>query len=564
MPQGLEAVFIRVFYNSQELSQNFEELKYSASEEEDDQLILTVRSDNRTIVDEPQYQEGAILQVSWGYIGSTQIARRKIKIMDIEWSFDKNNITGNIIGCELGANIKYGSSDKVYRNTSLLGVTKEIADKYGLKAKTEIPGKEDESFTNPKSSEQALENLINLGESISIPGGVGQYLSAPKVKVDISKDLVENLRKQAENRREIDSIAKLMYGVTYQQIVEQKDAGQAINLTSIQREIQMRRFFSDMNKYPFIAQGNKTDKQLLTELGMKENGGPFFAETRDDEIIVRRRDWNKKPYCTYEYGGTNGDLLDYKTEPKDRGRKQSSRNMTFGSWDPFNKRYFEGNSNNVNDPTRATISKYQKLFDNYRELVKKFPNAIVGFRYGPKELGSNKSFLSSNIVGTAAISDETRVIKDIKIPIFAMDKLKVLEATVNQVEGITPNKKVVDPNNDSIADAYQNSSNLRNQSDIKRNPSTAVAYGDVGLWPGEIITITGVGRKYSGNHYITKVDHMVNCSAGYLVNIEMARKGTNIISDPNTDISAAEVGKVVNKEMGPAQPNGGTRTINIK
>jgi hypothetical protein len=446
----------------------------------------------------------------------------------------------------------------------MVGIAAKIAEKYGLKPKVEIPGREDSSFTNPKSSEQALENLLNLGEHITMQGGIGNYLPSMKVKVDITKELTQTLKEAAEHKREIDSVSKTIYGVTYQELVDQHKAGGAIDLNQVKRQIQIARYLADMNKYPFIAQGNKTDRQMLTEIGMKEPGGPFLAETRDDELIIRRRDWNKKPYRSYEYGGTDGDLVDYKTDPKDRNRKQNSRNMTFGSWDAENKRYMEGNSNNVNDTTRAGIAKFQKLFDNYKELVKKFPNAIVGFRDIGKEVGSNKRQFSSNILGTSAISDETRVLKELRVPIYAMDKLKVLEGTINELKGIAPNKKIVDPNNDSIEDAYNQSSNLRNQADVKRNPITATMWGDVGLWPGEIITILGVGKKYSGNHYITKADHVVNCGSGYMVSVDMARKGVNIISDPNTDISTKELGKNLNTEIGPNAGTPGTRTINLK
>lgn len=563
MAQGLTAPFIRVFYNSKELTQNFEDLKYTASEEDDDQCILTVRSDDRSVADRPEYQEGAVLQVTWGFIGTGQVAIRKIKIMDVNWDFDKSNITGEVVGCELGVSLKYSSSDTVYRNTSMVGVAREMAEKHGLDPKVVVPGREDTQFTNPKGSEEALSNLINLGERITMPGGVGKYLPAPKVMTTIDKDTTDWLKKQAENRREVDSVAKLIYGVTYQDIVDQKNAGGAINLLQVQRQIQLRRYLADMKTHPFVAQGNKTDKQLLTELGMKETGGPFIPETRDGDLIIRRRDWNKKPYRSYEYGGADGELLNYKSDPKDRNRKQAARNMTFGSWDPGSKTYMEGNSNAVNDTTRATLAKYEKLFDNYKELVKKFPNAIVGFRDITKELGSNKGSVSSNILGTAAISDETRVVKEIRVPIYAIDKLKVLENTVNQLKGISPNKKIVDPNNDGIEDAYQQASNLRNQADMKRNPITALVYGDVGLWPGEILTIFGVGKKYSGNHYITGVDHVVNMS-GYFVNISMARKGNNIASNPDTDISTKELGKTVNTEMGPNQSGGKTKTINLK
>lgn len=237
--------------------------------------------------------------------------------------------------------------------------------------------------------------------------------------------------------------------------------------------------------------------------------------------------------------------------------------MTFGAWDPATKTYMEGNTNAVNDTTRAALSKYEKLFENYKEVVKKFPNAIVGFRGVTKELGSNKGAVSSNILGTAAISDETRVIKDLRVPIYTFDKLKVLEATVNQLKGMIPNKKVVDANNDGIEDAYQQASNLRNQSDIKSNPITAIVYGDVGLWPGEILTILGVGKKNSGNHYITQADHVINAQ-GYFVNVHMARKGSNIAGNPDTGISTKELGKNVNTEMGPNQTGGRTKTINVK
>lgn len=564
MDYGLNSPFIRVFYNDLELSDKFEDLRYTASEEDDDQLLMTIRSDDRTISDKPYFQEGAVLQVTWGLIGTSQIARRKIKIIDIDWSYDKSNITGELQGCELGVDLKFAGSDTVHRNTSLVGMAKTIADKHGLKAKVEIPGREDTSFTNPKSSEEALSNLINLGERITMAGGTGKYLPAPKVRTTISPDIKKHMEDVAKNRREVDSIAKSIYGVTYQTLKEQSEAGGAINLRQIQREIQLRRYLADMKTYPFVAQGNRTDKQMLNELGMKESGGPFFAETRDDEIIIRRRDWTKKPYIAYEYGGPLGNLLDYRTDPKDRHRKQSSRNMTFGAWDPLNKKYFEGNTNAVNDASRATLSKYEKLFDNYKELIKKYPDAIVGFRNITKELGSNRRALSGNILGTSAISDETRVIKDLRVPIFALDKLKVLEGTINQLKGITPNKKIVDPNNDSIEDAYQHASNLRNQSELKRNPITATVYGDVGLWPGEIITITGVGIKYSGNHYITQVDHFIDSSRGYVVQLQLARKGNNIPSNPNTDISTKELGKNQNTQSGNNQADGGKKTINLK
>jgi hypothetical protein len=89
-------------------------------------------------------------------------------------------------------------------------------------------------------------------------------------------------------------------------------------------------------------------------------------------------------------------------------------------------------------------------------------------------------------------------------------------------------------------------------------------WGDVGLWPGEIITILGVGKKYSGNHYITKADHVVNCGSGYIVSLEMARKGANIISDPNTDISTKELGKNLNTQTGPDGGAPATRIVNLK
>lgn len=539
----VDGIMVRIYYGTEEILDAIDNFRYSASEEDSDECTFTIKSGNREVVDLPQYQEKAELTVIWGYINTNETTKRIITIQDAPPTYEDGYVCIKITASEKGRNLKYASSDTIHKNTSLMGVTKTIADSHGLTPFIEIP-------TNPKSGKSAaienqsvesiLQNLDNLGEGNSLPLNQPYYKETPTI-VPIA-EATQLLKESMVRFREKDSLARSLYGKSFGELADPLTGRPSIQQINIVQKLR------DMKKYPAIPQANKTDAHILNELGMKEKGGPFIAETRDNNITVRRRDFNKKPYKTYEYGSGEGLLLHFEADSKNRGKRGSSLNLGFGAWDSLGKRYMEGNSNAFNDVAQATLAKYQDMLDNYRELVKKAPGLILGYQENPKEIGSNKKFLSSNIIGAgSAISDETRVKKILKVPIFAVDRLKVIEDNIKEITKISPNKKVVDANNDGIEDAFDQSSNLRNNSELNRNLFRATIVGDINLWPGQVITIIGVGKKYSGNFYIRSVDH--DLKSRYECSLELTRVGNNIRSHKD-QVSVEESGKDMNTQIG--------------
>ena len=541
-------IFVRAYYNNEELPDAIENLVYSASEEESDECTFTVKSSRIDCVDMPYYQDKAEITVIWGYTNTDVIAKRILTILDVAPTFEKGNVTLRVIASEKGRKLKFSSSDKVHSNTSLIGVAKEIADKHGLKAKIQVPSTD--AKTPKKENEnvdQILYNLRNLGEKITIPNNQ-PYFKRQFEEIEVTEDLVKLLKEDAIRKRQLDQVSKDLYGVPFSRLTERGPTG----LEDYRKKIVLYKV-AQMKKYPSVPQANKSDAQILSELGKKETGGPFFAETRDNDLIIKRRNYNQKPYKSYQYKGDEGNFIEFTVDSKNRGHKGGSTNVQFGSWDGLNKRWYEGNANTFNDVVADTLAKYQDMVDKYKDLDKKAPGLILGYKEFTKELGSNKSFISGNIIGTSALSDETRVKKDFKIPIFAIDKIKVLEGKIEALTKISPNKKLVDANNDGIDDAYQQASNIRNLAELNRNRFSAKIIGDTNLWPGMIITILGIGKKYSGNFYIREVEH--DLSKDYMVTLRLGRVGNNIKNGEDS-VSTEESGKKLNTQIGDGKSTG--------
>jgi hypothetical protein len=67
---------------------------------------------------------------------------------------------------------------------------------------------------------------------------------------------------------------------------------------------------------------------------------------------------------------------------------------------------------------------------------------------------------------------------------------------------------------------------------------------------GIIVTVLGVGKKHSGNYYVTKSTHVIEKGSGYELELEAAKHGHNIISNEDY-IQADQIGRDVNKQVGP-------------
>src|SRR5882757_4425826 len=92
MKDGLASPFVKFFYNGKELQDRVESFKYKESEEDDECCEVNFRYDDRNMPDQPQFQEGAIWTVIYGYIGGVISPVRTIYLQEIKWEYDDQNL----------------------------------------------------------------------------------------------------------------------------------------------------------------------------------------------------------------------------------------------------------------------------------------------------------------------------------------------------------------------------------------------------------------------------------------------------------------------------------------
>jgi len=132
-----------------------------------------------------------------------------------------------------------------------------------------------------------------------------------------------------------------------------------------------------------------------------------------------------------------------------------------------------------------------------------------------------------------------------------LDKKKALENTINFFKNPDSfNKPVTDPTHNNPSDAHTTAANWRDEANLKNNPGYIEAIGDPNIVKGKIITILGVGKKHSGNWYITKVEHLIGDGKSYMMRIDIVRQGSNIKVN-NSYAGTDQTNKVLNKQIGP-------------
>ena len=131
MKNGFGSPQVRIFTSSAEVSANVVDFSYKYSQEEDDVCQIRIRDKNVDLADRPEFQDGAILKVVWGYTGEDKKIR-KVCVRSIKASFTETEICLDLLCTDLSSRIKGNSSKKIHKGT-LLQIGSEIAKKNGLK-----------------------------------------------------------------------------------------------------------------------------------------------------------------------------------------------------------------------------------------------------------------------------------------------------------------------------------------------------------------------------------------------------------------------------------------------
>lgn len=544
LDNGFGAPFFRVLFGDKEISEYFSDFKYAYDEEDDDVCTLTLNSDVRETPDLPQFQEKAELKISWGFIQGEFIKTRKIYVQDLKWEYTKeDNVKGVLTCTEKAVSLKFSNSTEVYQNSGMLHVANNLAKQNGLKAYLDIStikGNQYDLQIKSRGSLETVETFLQRNNDYNAQKGLERINkeardNPQKNRVEIQKALDAFAKEYQQNKGQRQKTK--MFQDAYNDGAPIRNSGQSVP-----------GIVGSFKNYKNLPQANRTGKQFLSELGRREKGGPYIAETRDDELIIKKRNFNQAPYKSYTWGGPIGNLLEFQPMTKNWARKQHSVNQTFGGWNAMDKSFFRGNANAEANGDNPTLSKFIEMAKFYKGLSQAGQgDLIAGFRK-PKP---THIFIGKNNVAARADNTLDYTQGGVQIGITVNDKLKALEKTIGGYNDLVKqyNNNIYDSLGINPQDAFYNANNKRQASQLKSNPAKAKIYGDPYLKVGIIITILGISKKYSGNYYVTKCEHSIDKSGGFICDLEMVRHGTNIKSTtehvPNTDL-----GRTLNNATG--------------
>jgi len=580
---GYGAPFLRIHFEKIELSQFCTRLRYTMDEENDDEVELSFELENPNELDKPQWQEGAKYELVWGYIQGEISNKRTVYIKDVKPSATRENIKLVVSCAEKGISLKSGSSKIIHKNKTLPEIANDYAKKHGLKGALEVdPSNQDIKVTvEPIPGERLDQYLIR--EANAKAQKRYEQQAQGKTSNEVIKIWLDDLNKSKvdpvlQKERELKEKYQRDWedGATID--VEQSTEG-ALRLSILNNDLERAQaerrkqfdslvknnpdFLNSLDKFVIhknVPQANKSDKQILDELAKREPNGPYVVKTRDDEVIIKRRNFGKLPFFTYEYGGPSGELLDFSPQSSKRNRSGSSLAMGFGGWNPLDKTTFSGTNTPADqDPSLAKAIEMLKFYKN----IQKTPGAgklLVGERFSQPVLGVKSNQPVENKIDNTGIWSNNRH----AILITLDDKIRALEKAIQEFTvGVdTKKKEMYNALGVNPTTAYEQAANLRRDSELNSNPATATVWGKPQLEDGMILTFLGVGKKYSGNYYVKKVTHELDKSGGYLVDMEMYRQGHNIKTNKDY-ASSVDLGRPVNNAVGASDKTSNDKTLPI-
>ena len=300
---------------------------------------------------------------------------------------------------------------------------------------------------------------------------------------------------------------------------------------------------TQFKQYVSIPQANKSDAKLLQDIANKEAGGPYIVEGRDDELIIRKRNFNKEPIRIYKYKDEPGYLLKFTPETKNKSHRAGAANVQASGWNPEMKSFIlgdigqvhdnDGEESEVGEDTQRTIEDRNNRGENFRdnetnnedylnESYKPLPNnGAMKEPEGKEGLAASGKKWSRYEISTESLSIQ----KSDGNYTTATESTAVL---LNR-GGIIPDlNESHDTTGQTEAEISAEAINRRRNAELEKNPANATMVGDTDLESGQIITILNVSNKNSGNYYITQVSHNIDPSGGYISDCQLVKAPYNL------------------------------------
>lgn len=509
------APYIKIYTDDgTELHEQVERFMYKYSEEEDDVCEIELKSSNTLLADTPSLQEGKNITIEWGYLDTGENTKRKIYIFDTKCEYGDDGIVLTIIGHEKFAIAKIDTATP--QKAEDAEVNKIILTADVLK-KLNITDEQNNSvYKLLTASEQGKNNKL-----------------APKDK---------NL-KNAEGLRDP--------GTTVKNQIDNRGNNTPLGDYKKVNPLNPKVTREDGNMTFTIYNGNSATYRTLRDFFNKQPGGPYVIDSRDDSVIIRTRDFTKKPTRTFEYKGEPGTLLSFIPETRNRSKSKAATQINVTSWNIGTKTAVtQSTSGPSNTPkpiwegfglsTVNWIKQQQEIIANNQAIEARTGVRLVGkeaqavgiksWEQGTKDdhitdkgtdrlkrydVGDGRVIYteSTNAIGSPLQNSRGYAQRDntaMVLPSYVR-----YAQNVKETEG--PSKTVVrGAESPNTAKAFAD--NRQANEALESTPATARLEGDPSLESGQIIEITNVASKHKGAYYIKEVTHTID-SSGYITDI---------------------------------------------
>lgn len=580
--QGYGSPYVKAWLSDgREVTLSLTKFTYKYSEEKDDVCTLKLEYLDPNIVDDVAFTEDLEWTVQWGYIGGKSV-NRKIYLRNVNPMFTQQGVVIEIKATCKGAYLKERKEKRVNKRKTLIDVAETIASDNGLN----LVGLTDKrrvykrlQTDNPDLDSEDVQEAIEDGNVLDSErdyvflnkeGDVYSIVSQTKdVAVPTSERLQLNLDLNDDAINDTDGGA----GTNTELLGE--DFGLVLQEQRLAQDNARSQYTHFFAVHPDFVQGALSDKALLDEMASKEKDGPVTIETRDDNLIVKKPPIDSAPVRTFKYKRETRDVIRFKPQSKSMTKKAKASNTVTGQWNLDEKAYTERNVTEAGDKQprmgdelpgspRDIKPKTEKDYEYVgnaslrtafgfiledRTIEEVDPNSTLSGSGLTVEVGDDGDptndqilIVGDDYVNAAPGEDNIDVEYDDKtgLQIFANPTTAIDNTAVTLPTGglIDINRYVESVENLEEEDAAQ-VENDRAKAAMDMNPASLTAEGDPAIECGQVVTVLGVGKRYSGNYYITESTHTIVHNSGYMMELKMkrnARKSTGNSNGIATDI----------------------------
>lgn len=483
---SIESPKVIISHKGIEVTENVTSFVYEYDQDADDTCEITISTDNRMLADNPAFQEKAILEVTWGYIGG-KTKTRKVEVADVSATYSETEKLIHIKATDLAKKLKDTPSDKVHEKVTVLDIAKEIVNKHGLRLDASLTVKQDGKAIYHGTDEK------------------GRYLHV------------------------FDT-----YGQASSSVMTQDgNYTAARESTAVPKEV-------EFNFYTALPQANKSDYKVLKDLLDREKGGPYEVTGRDDKLIVRdlKSAISKRPSRTYHYEEEPFDIISFEPETKTKTKSANTAAETVAYDEMTQQTGKTYASTETND-----MPKMASTVNNGTWIQTPVPTTDASERQG--RVSAQKALRDRVDLSKNSIVDHLVKTGDYKEVTIGNDQLQVSLVDTHSTSKQTPDGNytaatyhtsliaksgiivpIAHSSNSPDTDPTK-SANQQAEQEMNTNPGGLVVPGDPSIEAGIVVRVIGVAKKYAGNYYVKKAKHSVVPGSPYLLTMQISRNANN-------------------------------------